>query len=171
MTTTTTTTSAAELDALTEKLAAATAATAEARAELAAAKAARGDATIDGTIADTHSARVLAAEASVDVCLEAEHALSRRRRVLLDDAPPLVSDAGDSRTVRVRILGRAGSHACNQPSTGGRLEGGAEVTLPADDALSLAAGGYVLPLDALPAWWPQTVPVPDEAALRALAGR
>ena len=169
--TTTTTDTAEQLDALTGRLEAATTATADARAELAAAKAARGDATAAGIPQESHSARVLAARELLEVCLETEHALTRRRRALMDDAPPLITDAGDSRTVRVLVAGAPGRHSCNQPSTGRKLAGGEELTLPADDALALAGMGHVCVLAPIPSWWPNSVPIPDESIVRALSGR
>ena len=168
---TTTTDTADQLDALTAQLEAATNATAAARAELAAAKAARGDAIVAGTLEESHSARVLAARERLEVCLETEHALTRRRRTLTDDAPVAASEAGDSRTVRVRVAGIPGRHSCNQPSTGRRLMGGEELTLPADDALALATGGHVRVVGKVPSWWPHSVPIPDESTVRALSGR
>lgn len=171
MTTTTRTDTADELAALAEQLEAATTATADARAELAAAKAARGDAIVAGTPQNSHSSRVLAARERLDVCLETEHALTRRRRSLVNDAPPTVSEASDSRTVRITVTGIPGQHACNQPSTGRKLHGGEELTLPADDALALVGHGYVRVVGQVPFWWPQGVPIPVESTLRALAGR
>jgi len=168
---TTTTDTAEQLDALTAQLEAATTATADARAELAAAKAARGDAIVAGTLEESHSGRVLAARERLEVCLETEHALTRRRRTLTNDAPAPVSEAGDSRTVRVRVAGIHGHHSCNQPSTGRKLIGGEELTLPADDALALAGMGHVRVVGKVPSWWPHSVPIPDESTARALSGR
>lgn len=160
----------AQLDALAEQIATTAAAATEARTDLAEAKAARGDAVADGTLEDSHSARVIAARERLEVCTETEHALIRRRRTLSNETPAVSSAAGDSRTVRVTITGTPGRHACNLPSSGRRLMGGDDLTVTADDALTLAAGGYVRTVGKLPDWWPHGVPIPDESTLYAISG-
>lgn len=168
-----TTSTPAGLDALIDQQTAAAAATAAATEELNAAKAARGDATVAGTLTDAHSTRVLAARERLEVCTETAHALTRRRRLMGDEAPPATTSAGDSRTIRVRVLGRPGVHSCTQPSTHRALLGGEELTLPADDAVALATGGHVsVAEEPLPSWWPRRISAYyDDGALRALAGR
>ena len=167
----TTTDQAAELEAITERQAAAREATARARAELAAAKAARAAAVVDDTLTARHVERLDDAREELELCEDVESELARRRRALTGDVPAPVSEAaGESRTVRVRVAGIHGRHSCNQPSTGRALMGGEELTIPADDALSLASGGHVRVVGKIPAWWPHSVPVPDESILRAVAG-
>lgn len=162
----------AELEALTEQQAAAREATARARAELSAARAARAAAVVDGTVTAQHVERLDDARDELEVCEDVESELSRRRRALAGEAPAPASEAsGDTRSVRVLVAGFHGRHSCNQPSTGRALMGGEELTLPADDALSLATGGHVRVLGKVPAWWPHSVPIPDESTLRAYAGR
>jgi hypothetical protein len=165
----TTSTPAAELEALTERQTAAREATARARAELAAAKAARADAVIDDTLTAQHVERLDDAREELELCQDVETRLEHRRRTLAGDAPPVSDAAGDTRSVRVRVAGILGRHSCNQPSTGRRLMGGEEVTLPADDALALATGGHVRPVGKLPSWWPHSVPVPDDSLARMFA--
>lgn len=167
MTTTTSTDTAQQLDDLTAKLEAATTATADTREELAAAQAARGDANATGTLTDAHSTRVLAARQRLEVCLETEHALTRRRRALLDEAlPAAFSEAGDSRTVRVTVVGRPGQWSCTHPTTGRKLMGGDELAMAADDALSFGRAGHVRVIGKAPSWWPNSVPIPDASLHR-----
>lgn len=162
----------AQLEALVEQQTAARAATARARAELSAARAARAAAIVDGTLTAQHVERVDDARDELEVCEDVESELARRRSALAGEAPaPAATGAGDSRTVRVRVAGATGRHSCNQPSTGRALKGGEELTLPADDALSLAGMGHVRVVGKVPAWWPHSVPIPDESTLRAYAGR
>lgn len=163
----------AELEALVEQQHTAHAATVQARDELAAARAARASAVVDGTMTAQHIERLADARDDLEVCEDVELELTRRRRTLAGDAPATASESGDSRTVRVRVLGRTGTHSCNQPSTGRHLIGGDELTIPADDALSLAQGGHISVLEQpVPKWWPRHIPaVLDDSALRALAGR
>lgn len=161
----------AELEALVEQQTAARAATARARAELSAARAARAAAVVDGTATAQHVERLDDARDELEVCEDVETELARRRTALAGEAPALVSESGDSRTVRVLVVGHHGHHSCNQPSTGRALMGGEELTLPADDALALATGGHVRVVGKVPAWWPHSVPIPDESTLRAYAGR
>jgi hypothetical protein len=69
------------------------------------------------------------------------------------------------------VAGIPGHHSCNQPSTGRKLIGSEELTLPADDALALAGMGHVRVVGKVPSWWPHSVPIPDESTARALSGR
>ena len=110
------------------------------------------------------------AREELELCEDVETELARRRRALTGDIPAPVSDAaGDNRTVRVRVAGIHGRHSCNQPSTGQQLIGGEELTLPGDDAVSLASLGHVRVVGKVPSWWPQSIPIPDESAVLALA--
>lgn len=160
-----------ELEALAEQQTAAHEATIRARDELSAARAARASAVVDGTVTARHIERLTDARDDLEVCEDVEHELTRRRRTLDGDAPATASESGDNRTVRVRVAGPIERHSCNQPSTGRRLRGGEELTIPADDALTLAKLGHVRVLGKVPAWWPHSVPIPDEPTLVALAGR
>lgn len=142
----------AQLEALSEQQAAAREATARARAELAAARAVRAAAVVDGTVTAQHVERLDDARDDLEVCEDVESELARRRRTLAGEAPaPASEGAGDTRTVRVLVAGIHGRHSCNQPSTGRALMGGEELTLPGDDALSLATGGHVRVLGKVPA--------------------
>lgn len=96
-----------------------------------------------------------------------ELGLARERRRLLDEAgdrppSPLVDDPRG--IVRVRVVGKPGRHACNQPSTGRALLGGQLVDVTADDAVALAVAGYAELVGALPAWWPHEVPATGQLA-------
>lgn len=162
----------AELDALATRQTAAHAATARAVDELNAAKAARGDAIVDGNLAGHHVQRVDDALDALEECREVESALERRRRALAGDAPALESESGDTRVVAVKVLGPAGRHVGNQPSTGRPLLGGESLVLPAEDATALAGGGYISVVGRLPDWWPRSVPaIFDDTATRAMVGR
>lgn len=162
----------AELEALLEQQNAAHAATDRARDELAAARAARASAAVDGTMTAQHLERLADARDDLEVCEDVELELARRRRAVAGELPAPVSEAaGDNRTVRVLVAGAPGRHSCNQPSTGRNLAGGAELTLPADDALALAGMGHVRVLAPIPSWWPNSVPIPDESVVRNLVGR
>lgn len=161
-----------QLEALAEQQTAAREATARARAELAAARAARAAAVVDDTLTAQHVERLDDAREELDLRQDVEAELARRRSALAGEAPaPAVTGAGDSRTVRVRVAGAIGRHSCNQPSTGQALMGGEELTLPADDALTLAGMGHVRVVGKVPAWWPHSVPIPDESTVVAIAGR
>lgn len=75
---------------------------------------------------------------------------------------------GDPRgIVRVRIAGKAGRHACNQPSTGRALEGGQVLDVTAGDALALAELGYAELVGDRPEWWPQRIPATGQALAAA----
>lgn len=161
----------AELEALVEQQTAAQAATAQARAELAAARAARAAAVVDDSLTAQHIERLADARDDLEVCEDVESELARRHRAIAGELPaPVFDGVGDSRTVRVLIAGAPGRHSCNQPSSGRALMGGEELTLPADDALALAGHGHARVLGKVPAWWPNSVPIPDESVLRTLVG-
>lgn len=86
--------------------------------------------------------------------------LARRRQHLADEqrgssTPPPVDDPRG--IVRVLIAGKAGRHACNQPSTGRALLGGQAVDVTAEDALALATSGYSELAGDAPAWWPRHI--------------
>jgi hypothetical protein len=162
----------ADLEDLRDRQATARAATAQAHGSLAAARAARAAAIVDGNLAAQHIERLADARNDLEECVDVEAELARRYTALAGEAPaPAATGFGDPRTVRVRVAGFTGRHSCNQPSTGRALIGGEELTLPADDALTLAGMGHVRVVGKVPAWWPNSVPIPDESTALAVAVR
>jgi hypothetical protein len=169
ITTDRTTTDAADaLDALTLRQRAAQEATAGAREQLTTARHDLADTLAAGQQpTGEHLSRLATTRDGLELAELLELGLGRERQriaaALEDGRPaPLVDDPRG--LVTICIVGAAGRHACNQPSTGRPLLGGQVVAVTPDDALDLARAGYAEVSGPVPSWWPPYVAATGQLA-------